>query len=192
MKIFFSSDHHFFHSNIIKYCSRPFADVDSMNAEMAQRWNDVVGKEDLVIYVGDMTAGLRGRISEFSELISSLHGKKILIRGNHDHQTDEWYRQAGFISVVESINLGGVLLVHYSLKEALSRNLDSSKWGEVEHVIHGHTHTVDTPNHENHFNVAADRNDYRPVTCEVAVPQNLHASFAAALESFILQEYISA
>ncbi len=41
--IFFSADHHFYHANIIRYCSRPFNSVEEMNEEMIARWNSTVG-----------------------------------------------------------------------------------------------------------------------------------------------------
>ena len=101
MAVYFSSDNHYFHANIIKYCSRPFRDVGEMNAAMVDNWNSVVSDEDVVFHLGDVSAGLRDRVDDFKALIGSLRGKKVLIRGNHDHQTDEWYVEAGFRSVHE-------------------------------------------------------------------------------------------
>jgi calcineurin-like phosphoesterase family protein len=183
MRVFFGSDHHFFHTNIIKYCERPFRDSDHMNSEMIARWNDTVSDDDVVIYVGDLTAGLGGRVDDLHLLIKSLNGKKYLVRGNHDHQSDDWYVAAGFFKVFNAVNLGGVLFVHYSLQEAISRGFDISSFGVVEHVIHGHTHRADVPNHENHFNVAADRHNFTPVSYDVAVPQALHKSFLEAVST---------
>ena len=51
-RVFFVSDTHFFHKNIIKDCDRPFADVDEMNQFMIDRWNEAVGPDDIVIHVG--------------------------------------------------------------------------------------------------------------------------------------------
>ena len=57
--IFFTSDHHFYHSNIIKYCQRPFHSVEEMNEEMIRRWNSVVGVDDTVYYLGDFSLAKR-------------------------------------------------------------------------------------------------------------------------------------
>ena len=47
-EVFFTSDTHFNHANIIKYCKRPFASVEEMNGEMISRWNKVVRPRDTV------------------------------------------------------------------------------------------------------------------------------------------------
>lgn len=52
-KIFFTSDHHFGHANIIKFSNRPFSNVEEMNEELIKRWNEKVSSEDEVSYIGD-------------------------------------------------------------------------------------------------------------------------------------------
>lgn len=181
MSIFFSSDHHFFHANIIKYCNRPFADVDCMNTDMVCRWNSTVGKEDTVIYCGDLSAGLGKRTENLREVIQSLNGRKFLVRGNHDHQPDNWYEESGFEKVFESLLLDGILVLHYPLLVAMDFGINLDDFGEIQHVVHGHTHYADSPNHENHFNVAADRNDYTPVDYKKAIPDHLQTQFINAV-----------
>jgi len=79
---FFTSDTHFYHENIIKYCSRPFSSVDEMNKAMIDNWNNVVGKNDIVWHLGDFCFGKKDNIME---IFPKLNGKINLVMGNHDH-----------------------------------------------------------------------------------------------------------
>ena len=56
-RVFFTSDTHFSHATIIKFCQRPFKDVSHMNDELVQRWNEVVGPDDIVFHLGDFAWG---------------------------------------------------------------------------------------------------------------------------------------
>ena len=93
MKFFVISDTHFGHANIIKYCNRPFNSVEEMDAAMIKNWNEVVSNKDTVLHLGDFGLGSKEYIRE---IIGKLNGRKILIRGNHDNWTDQFYREAGF------------------------------------------------------------------------------------------------
>lgn len=81
MQTFFTSDTHFGHTNIIKYCNRPFSDVDEMNREMAKIWNEIVGFRDTVYHLGDFAFG---NLTEIERYRKKLNGKIILVKGNHD------------------------------------------------------------------------------------------------------------
>lgn len=80
MKIWFTSDHHFWHQNVIKYCGRPFKDVQEMNEILIANWNSVVMPDDLVYYLGDFSMAFR----PVEIYTRRLNGTKILIAGNHD------------------------------------------------------------------------------------------------------------
>ena len=50
-KVFFTSDTHFYHGNIIRFCNRPFKDVEMMNETIISNWNDTVGQDDIVFHL---------------------------------------------------------------------------------------------------------------------------------------------
>lgn len=78
--IWFTSDTHFYHFNVIGYCDRPFRTVEEMNEIMAKKWNEVVAPEDTVYFLGDFSLAIRP-----VELYTNrLNGRKIMIMGNHD------------------------------------------------------------------------------------------------------------
>jgi calcineurin-like phosphoesterase family protein len=87
LQVWFTSDTHYWHKNIIKYCERPFRDVHDMNAEMVRRWREVVAPEDLVFHLGDFSFG---GLEKAMTVGLQLPGRKILVRGNHDTKRDRW------------------------------------------------------------------------------------------------------
>ena len=94
MKVFVIADLHLFHENIIKYENRPFTNVDDMNKSLIKNWNKVVSNDDKVFVLGDVTFGNK---EQTAEIIKSLHGKKILVMGNHDISRNiKWFLDVGF------------------------------------------------------------------------------------------------
>ena len=81
-KVFFTSDLHFGHENVILFDDRPFNSADEMNTELIKRWNKKVGKGDLVYVLGDMI--WKSMNNEALKIIKELNGHIILIKGNHD------------------------------------------------------------------------------------------------------------
>jgi len=79
-KIFFVSDTHANHANIIKFCNRPFNDVQEMNDEMVKRWNEKVPNDGIVFHLGDFAWGGYNVWKNFRE---QLNGEIYLIKGNH-------------------------------------------------------------------------------------------------------------
>lgn len=89
--LFFTSDYHFNHANIIKYCHRPFSSVEEMNETIIHRHNERVKDTDTVIDVGDFIfknspggkAG-EGKPETAMTFLLKLKGRRVNIRGNHD------------------------------------------------------------------------------------------------------------
>ena len=80
-KIFFTSDSHYFHENIIKFCDRPFKDVEEMNHKLIENWNNKVPHDGLVFHLGDFAWG---GYDQWKSIRDQLNGEIILIKGNHD------------------------------------------------------------------------------------------------------------
>ena len=79
--IWVTSDTHFGHKNIIKFCNRPFDDPDAMNQYMINEWNKKVKPDDIVYHLGDVALG---KIADTLPLVAQLNGRKSLVPGNHD------------------------------------------------------------------------------------------------------------
>ena len=79
-RIWLTSDLHFGHKNILKFCKRPWDTVEEMDEGLIQNWNRVVGKDDLVFDLGDFAFASN---SKWKDLLSQLNGHHYFILGNH-------------------------------------------------------------------------------------------------------------
>lgn len=82
MSVFFTSDTHFGHYNAIRYDNRPYKSIEEMDEDLICRWNEKVGKDDLVYHLGDVSWYKDDYYTY--KLLSRLNGKIELIFGNHD------------------------------------------------------------------------------------------------------------
>lgn len=77
--VFITSDTHFGHSNIIKYCNRPFSDIRSHDDTLIYNINQYVRPNDLLIHCGDFSFG---HVEQYRYRIKC--NNIILLLGNHD------------------------------------------------------------------------------------------------------------
>jgi len=89
MNLYFTGCEHYSHSNIIKYCNRPFENYEEMNQKIIFNHNQRVKKDDVVYHLGDTilygkTKTGNGEQTKAEEIISQLNGHHIWIEGNHD------------------------------------------------------------------------------------------------------------
>lgn len=154
MTTFFTSDLHLGHANIIKYCNRPFANVDEMNREIIRRHNSVVKPTDEVMNLGDFA------FYDAGEFLDALNGIKSLVPGNHDRSKTRklagWFRVYTGHAFIPKGN-GEILacLTHKPLHD-LGKNI----WH-----LHGHLHS--TPEEcvrDNFIDVGVDAWDFTPRT----------------------------
>lgn len=132
-----TSDWHLGHANVITYDRRPFRDVDEMQTEIVNRYNSRVMLGDSVLFLGDIL--FSGSKESAKTLLDSMLGTKILIRGNHDRRSRQWYLDVGFSDVLKSAvidlpEIGRVLCTH--------NPLEAAKHPEVQYVLHGHKHST--------------------------------------------------
>lgn len=152
MEIYLTSDNHFFHENIIKYCNRPFPSWEEMNKVMIERWNKLVKKGNTVIHFGDFSLG---NPEDTIDVINQLNGNIILIKGNHDRRTKTfWEKRAGFER-------------YFKKDVTISKNIIFSHRPKIiENVInfHGHMHNgLGRYHSKNCVNLSVDVWDYYPV-----------------------------
>jgi calcineurin-like phosphoesterase family protein len=153
MKKWFLADAHFSHSNIIRYASRPFANVEEMDINLINNWNQCINADDQVFFLGDF--GL-GDVDHLHSICSQLHGHKICIRGNHDRNAS-WMTRIGFDVVLESafLKIGRhiVELIHIPTDPPPSH-----------FQFHGHVHDK-SPNKiiSNQLNLCVEVWKYEPV-----------------------------
>ena len=79
--IFFTSDSHFGHANIIVYSKRPFGNPDEMDEKLIENWNNTVKKQDTVYHMGDFCFGDKRRTEN---IVRRLNGHVHWCFGNHD------------------------------------------------------------------------------------------------------------
>jgi calcineurin-like phosphoesterase family protein len=155
-----TSDHHWGHHNIIKYCDRPFSSVDEMNAVLVARWNESVAEDDEVLLVGDAFCSRRMPREVKVGILRMLNGRKTLIRGNHDDHLDI-FLEAGF-EVHDHLMIDDILIIHRACIPEHTWERSIARLHTPRLVIHGHTH-AQGPERGRHLNVAVDRWDLRPV-----------------------------
>ena len=180
-KIWFTADSHIGHRNIIKYCQRPFSDVEEMNKTLISNWNKVVGINDYVFHLGDFSVG---GAAEWTSLLDSLNGRIFLVLGNHDmNNVDQGFmRRFEDVSMQMLISIGKqrVYLNHYPF--LCYGGAYRGTW-----QLFGHVHTsscmsgLDGPRLQmlfpRQYDVGVDNNNYTPISfAEVEV--NIQAQIA--------------
>ena len=167
--VWFTSDTHFFHENILRFCNRPFGSIQEMNEALISRWNETVPKDGIVFHLGDFAYG---GAKEWNDILSRLNGQVYLILGNHDMKKRKQGFMNRFVYVTEqmTIRVGGqaIILNHCPLLTfgGAYRNV----W-----QFFGHVHSGSRPNpgldhprlsmlFPRQYDVGVDNNDYRPVS----------------------------
>lgn len=166
--IYFTSDTHFGHKNIINLCDRPFRnemgepDIELMNATLINNWNKVITPEDEVYFMGDFAFMGKNRTQD---VLDKLVGKIYFIWGNHDDR-----------KIINSVRDRFVWIKDYH--ELWHNHIDGNKyhfvlfhypiqsWDRMFHGsihLHGHQHRVDQSDRTNKIlDIGVDGHDFKP------------------------------
>jgi len=157
--IYYWSDIHFSHKNIIKYTGRPYPDYEAMNEGLITSYLNTVTANDVVVFGGDIGFG---NIDLINQKLNRLPGYKIQIVGNHDMYRDgSLYdlnfdeRHLCFVTNIDDCNMSFQLLhTHYPLGDQyVPENCLS---------VHGHIHNhLMTGN--KHINICVEHTNYKPM-----------------------------
>lgn len=126
-KTWITTDTHLNHRAMVEKGWRP-ADYQE---QIITNWKQMVNDQDLVIHLGDVIIGRNGTLAD---ILEPLPGRKVLVRGNHDHESGEWYMRKGFIYACQGLLYGGVYFSH-----APSITLPTG----AKLNVHGHLHDGD-------------------------------------------------
>lgn len=160
MNLFFTSDTHFGHSNIIRYCHRPFASAEEMDEVLVERWNGVVRPQDHVYHLGDVAMR-----RQHLPILKRLHGHLRLVRGNHDVFKTKEYLQY-FDEIYGMRVFDNLLFTHVPVHPISLKRFRAN--------VHGHTHEVILG--EPYLNISVEQTNYTPVSFE-DLKKALDASF---------------
>jgi calcineurin-like phosphoesterase family protein len=154
--LWFTADLHLGHTNIIKYCNRPFSSVGAMDEELISRWNSQVDIGDTVYNIGDFCFG------DPQKYIKRLIGKIYFLRGSHDKNMQGHLLANDIITISplndEYGNPRKIVMGHYAM-----RSWPLSHYASYH--LFGHHHGKLEP-YGLSFDVGVDTNDFYPYSLE--------------------------
>ena len=157
-EVFFISDTHFGHRGILSFDAtrpfRPFATIEEHDEELIRRWNDTVGKRDIVWHLGDFCFGKRNL-----PIAGRLNGSKRLVMGNHDMYASEDYLEY-FDHLYGVAEYKGMVLSHIPVHP--------SQFPRYFMNVHGHLHEKnillpDGTKDSRYINVSCEQIGLQPV-----------------------------
>ena len=153
-RTFVTSDHHF--REWTHFGGLLCESSKEQEEEHIALWNSVVGKDDLVLYVGDYSDGI---VRDLDDLYRMLNGRIVLIKGNHDVLDDSIYRMA-FADVVDRMYID-------ELKLLLVHDPETATLRPGERMIYGHYHrgmVEPPPTTRDSICVCAKWHGWKPIT----------------------------
>jgi len=147
--VFFTSDWHLFHTNVLRFDNRPFDNLNEMHKAIINNWNDIVTDDDIVIYLGDLSFARSKERGDVESMVWGLNGEIHYVIGNHD-KFDDIQKIGKFKSVQDYLE---VKITHmYDKGHNIIEKTESMfccmhypiySWNKKHHgafMVHGHTH----------------------------------------------------
>lgn len=170
MKISAISDTHFSHKKLVDY-GRP---VD-FEAQILAGLESSSG--DLLIHCGDFCIGDNEENTRLFMQAARGWKQKVLVRGNHDPQSDVWYLERGWSMVCTSF------ANKYFGKNLVFTHRPARPISDADFNIHGHMHGKGTSSHrfegetatyydpKYHLDAGVDLHNFAPVNLEKLISQ---------------------
>ena len=152
----FTSDFHLGHRNIIRYCSRPFASVEEMDAASLANLNKLVGADDALYFLGDFCLGGPDQARRYRDRIvcRNMH----VVEGNHDAALRDLTGVFSSSNQLVEVRVRGqrIVLCHYAMR------VWHHSWRGVWHLYgHSHGNLADDPASLS-IDVGVDSHSFRP------------------------------
>jgi calcineurin-like phosphoesterase family protein len=167
-QLFLTSDFHMGHSNIIRYCNRPFKNVEEMDKVLIHNANSRIKDDDTVIHNGDFCfknspGGKEGEGLPIhaKKYIEQLKGNWVFVRGNHDRNNSVQTKIESLI-----LKVGGIFInVCHKPDDAIIEN--GQHYFPLNLVGHVHNNWVTRDickngKHSLLLNVGVDNNKFYP------------------------------
>ena len=139
--IYFTSDLHAFHKNIISYDSLPFDSLEEYREYIITTWNNTVSDNDEIYLLGDTcVGGTGGQIKHFLE---QLNGTKYLIKGNHEKEIMKTSYLRDMFAFIRDY-----YILDYEKKRFILFHYPIESWQNASHGsihLHGHSHGNSSP-----------------------------------------------
>lgn len=162
-RVWFWSDLHLFHKNIIPYTGRPFEDVDGMNDTLMRNCLEHVAPGDILIFGGDITMG---SVTATNELLQAIPCYKINVLGNHDIERKGKRLALAVDEVAAYLELSvrgvSVLVTHYPVSDLILAP------GQIN--LHGHIHNTELHpslgDGSRHINMSVEHTGFAPASLD--------------------------
>lgn len=167
--LFFTSDTHFNHTNILKYCYRPFETIEDHDETIIRNWNSVIPEDGVVFHLGDFGCG---SVRYLKSVLERLNGTIFLCVGNHDFTKTREPLRKFFAEQRLQYNLY-VKKQHIILNHRPFLCYEGSNTNTVWNLF-GHVHSgpnangIDIPRltmlFPTQYDVGVDNNNYTPIS----------------------------